>query len=134
MGRAEAFVRAARTCVGARFRLQGRDPRFGLDCIGVVVWAAQAVGIRVCDQNDYSLSDDPARLTNALQAMGWRVKPTRACALGDIGVFESAGALRHLGVLTPDTLIHADIGLRRVVEHGLTPLWQERLHLCYRIF
>jgi hypothetical protein len=88
----------------------------------------------VKEQADYTLNDDPARLTRALQETGWRVKPGLQCSTGDVGLFSSGGALRHLGVLTPSSLIHADIGLRCVVEHGFDALWRARLHRLYQIF
>lgn len=33
------FIRRARSCVGVRFRHQGRDPKTGLDCAGLAAWA-----------------------------------------------------------------------------------------------
>jgi cell wall-associated NlpC family hydrolase len=35
---------AAETLVGSRFRLHGRDPETGLDCVGVVAAAMAAIG------------------------------------------------------------------------------------------
>jgi hypothetical protein len=31
------FAERARAHVGTRFRPQGRDPRFGLDCVGLIL-------------------------------------------------------------------------------------------------
>jgi cell wall-associated NlpC family hydrolase len=125
MARAELIIAAARACVGVRFRLQGRDPATGLDCVGLVLVCARAIGWPVHDQADYVLTEDPARLRAALLAHGLTLRPVPSA--GDIGLFESAGAPRHLGILTGPGLIHADIGLRRVVEHRLDAGWRERL-------
>ena len=39
-----AIIAAARAAIGARFRLHGRDPATGLDCVGLVACAAPRAG------------------------------------------------------------------------------------------
>ena len=48
--RADAFADAALACVGTRFYAHGREPGRGLDCVGLVICAAAAVGIEIPDQ------------------------------------------------------------------------------------
>ncbi len=40
----EAFAEAAESLVGIRFRLFGRDPAYGLDCVGLVAAALARSG------------------------------------------------------------------------------------------
>ena len=54
-GRRAALARAARALVGARFRLHGRDPATGLDCVGLVAAALAAMGRRVPAPAGYAL-------------------------------------------------------------------------------
>jgi murein DD-endopeptidase / murein LD-carboxypeptidase len=129
---AKAFVAAARSCVGARFRLQGRDPATGLDCIGLVVWSAQQCGVSVPDASDYLLADNPARLDAAIAASPLELIDRRALALGDLVRLMSGSQPLHLAVYGADSLIHADLRLRKVVEHRLTPDWVEHIVAAYR--
>jgi cell wall-associated NlpC family hydrolase len=46
---------AGKTLVGVRFRLQGRDAATGLDCVGVIVAAYAAAGVRLAAIDDYAL-------------------------------------------------------------------------------
>ena len=52
-------VDRARSMIGTRFRAQGRDPRFGLDCLGLamIAFGVSEDGVR----RDYRLSGDHRR-------------------------------------------------------------------------
>ncbi len=119
--RAELIVAGARACVGTQFRVQGRLPSVGLDCVGVVVCAAAAAGIRLADMADYSLRGEQARRLAAALA-GWR-RVERGTA-GDVLVVAPAVGARHVGVMTAGGLVHAHAGLRRVVEGPVDPDWR----------
>ncbi|HEY0325834.1 MAG TPA: NlpC/P60 family protein [Allosphingosinicella sp.] len=115
--RADAVVARARQCVGVRFRAQGRG-RDGLDCIGLV---ATALGIERVPA-DYALRGGTAeRLADGLRASGLRVvkRPSR----GDVLVMRAGPGQLHLGIWTGEGLIHADAGLRRVVERPGDAPW-----------
>lgn len=119
--RAAAIVAAARACVGTRFRLQGRTPGLGLDCIGVVIVAAAGAGVRLADQRDYALGgEEQARLDAALAG---QMTPVGEAAAGDVLAFAPAAGLRHLGVWTGEGIVHAHAGLRRVVEGPAPAEW-----------
>ena len=116
-----AIVAAARACVGTRFRVQGRMPGVGLDCIGVALVAAAVVGVR-CVTPRYAIGGDgEAALDVALSALGCvavdHPEP------GDLLVVAPAPHRRHLGIVTKVGLIHAHAGLRRVVEAPGNPDW-----------
>lgn len=110
-----AVEAAARALVGTRFRLHGRDPAYGLDCVGLV---AAATG------------------RGAPTGYGWRSGDEgRVAALLD-GVFERGGdapgavllmragpGQLHLAIRVSDGIVHADAGLRRVVWRPGAPPW-----------
>lgn len=114
----EAAARAALACVGARFRPQGRDVDYGLDCVGV---AAAAYGVAV--PGDYALrGGDPAVVGMRIEAAGLRRLDGKDAQAGDLMLIQAGPAQLHLGVWTGDGFVHAHAGLRRVVE---TPGWPE---------
>lgn len=116
-----AIVAAARSCVGTRFRVQGRMPGVGLDCIGVALVAAAAVGIR-CVTPRYAIGGDgEAALDVALAALGCMA--IELPEAGDLVVVAPAPNRRHLGIATSLGMIHAHAGLRRVVEAPVDPCW-----------
>lgn len=102
-------VAAARACVGARFRVHGRDPALGLDCVGV---AAQAFG-RPAPAGYAVRGGDAASVARAIDAAGLvRADPDA----GDLVLLALGAGQLHLAVLTPGGFVHADVRLRRVVE------------------
>jgi len=115
--RADTIVARARDCVGIRFRAQGRG-RDGLDCIGLV---AASLGIEQA-RADYALRGGPNEMVAAeLRAAGLR--PVARPAAGDVLVMQAGPGQLHLGIWTGDGLVHADAGLRRVVERPGQAPW-----------
>lgn len=117
MRRGAAAAEAARALVGAAFRLHGREPATGLDCVGV---AAAALGCEAV--GDYGLRmGDADRAASRIAAAGLaRVARGQP---GDVVLMRSGPGQLHLGVLTPGGMVHADAALRRVVERPGVPPW-----------
>lgn len=116
-----AIVAAARDCVGTRFRAQGRTPGLGLDCVGVALAAAAAVGVRI-DPPVYALGGDhEGDLDALLAAAGCTV--VAIAEPGDLLAVAPSPGRRHLAVVTPAGVVHAHAGLGRVVEGPLDPDW-----------
>ena len=110
-------VAQARALVGTPFRLHGRDAR-GIDCIGLVAIAYRQTAV----PTGYALrTADADAVVAPLRVLGFR--PRRARQAGDILVLDAGPAQLHLGLWTGDSLIHADAGLRRVVEMPGAPPW-----------
>ncbi|MGN6277182.1 MAG: peptidoglycan endopeptidase [Sphingomonas sp.] len=111
---------AARGAVGARFRVHGRAPEEGLDCVGLVAWALAAGGWRAEVPSGYRLRGDPGRVAALVERFGLvRVAIGRA---GDVVLAASGPGQGHLAILTGDGVVHADAMLRRVVERpGAVP-------------
>ncbi|RXZ64877.1 NlpC/P60 family protein [Pelagerythrobacter rhizovicinus] len=114
--RAEAVARAAEALVGTPFRLHGRDPRWGLDCIGLVASALEGAGLQAEPPSGYGLRnhaiDDPDQ-----QARRSALRPVEGAPMvGDVLLVRPGPAQVHLLVCARgDGFIHAHAGLRRVV-------------------
>jgi cell wall-associated NlpC family hydrolase len=105
---------AAEALIGVRFRLQGRDAATGLDCVGVIVAAYAAVGVRLAALDDYALRGvSLARAEAAIAQTGLRRTRGRIVT-GDVGLFALPARQLHLALLAPGKIIHADAGMRRV--------------------
>lgn len=132
--KAALIAQAAAALEGTPFRLHGRDPRFGLDCVGVVLHALHAAGLPPPPLPAYGLRNiGNPRFIDAADQAGFN---TLAASLppqtGDILVVEPGPAQLHLLVcVAPDSLIHAHAGLRRVVRMpapGPWPIWRHLRH------
>lgn len=116
-----AIVAAARACIGARFRAQGRLPGVGLDCIGVALVAAAAAGVEIAVPVYALGGDHEAALDAAMIAAGCSFVPL--AAPGDLLSLAPSPGRRHLAVVTDRGVIHAHAGLGRVVEGPVDPDW-----------
>jgi lipoprotein Spr len=113
-----AIVAAARACVGARFRLHGRAIATGLDCVGVVACAYGRERVPA----GYALRGGAvADVVAAIEAAGFvRTDEPRAA---DLLLLAPGPYQHHLAILTDRGFVHADAGLRRVVEVPGFPRW-----------
>lgn len=111
-----ALARAAQSLAGVRFRLHGRDPATGLDCVGLLEAALRLAGrdctlprgypLRVIASADWL--PDVAR---------WGFAPAAGLARpGDVVLIAPAAGQVHLAIAAGDgAWVHAHAGLRRVV-------------------
>lgn len=115
------LARATEGLIGTPFRLHGRDPAFGLDCIGLLGAALARAGRPV---------ELPTGYTLRLRSLeGWLPHPRslgfgvaeRPFVPGDVVLLAPGPAQFHLAIAAADgAWIHAHAGLRRVVrEPGL---------------
>lgn len=103
-------VAAARALVGVPFRLHGRRPERGLDCVGL---AALVLG-RVAPEGYGLRSGDEARARDWLRAAGLR--PVEASRCGDLALVRPGPLQLHLMIVVPGGHVHAHAGLGHVVE------------------
>lgn len=106
---------AAEALVGARFRLQGREAATGLDCVGVIMAAHAAAGVRLTVLDDYALRGFGLQRAEAALACAGFDRVKSMIVPGEVGLFALPARQLHLALLAPGRLIHADAGLRRVV-------------------
>lgn len=106
---------AARSAVGARFRLHGRTPSGGLDCVGLAAWALAGGGFGGTIPSGYALrGGDCERITALIEDFGLRAVVSGRD--GDLVLAQSGPGQLHLAILTESGFVHADAMLRRVVE------------------
>jgi hypothetical protein len=115
----QAIVAAARRAVGARFRPHGRDPACGLDCVGV---AALAFGVEAPARYPVR-GGSVAGAFRIAAAAGLVPEQPEVAQAGDLLLLEAGPGQLHLAVLTDRGFVHADAGLRRVVETPGPPAW-----------
>jgi len=121
---AAAFAEAARQMVGAPFRLHGRDPRTGVDCIGLAHAALARIGRSPPAVPHYAMRNlDLERFARLLPAAGL-VPHDGDMQPGDVVLLRPSAAQFHLAIAGPlVSLIHAHAGLGRVVESPAPLPW-----------
>jgi lipoprotein Spr len=122
MTTSEEIARAARGCVGARFRAQGRGAE-GLDCVGVAALAYRG-RLQAPVPADYAQrGGDADAIGAAIERAGLRPVAVDAAGEGDLLLLATGPGQWHFAVLTGDGFVHADARLRRVVETPGRPEW-----------
>lgn len=92
---AEAFVTAARGFIGVPWAHQGRSDR-GMDCVGLVVLAARAVGIDAPLKADYGRFQYYQQVREYLQQFCERVGSPE---VGDIVLYKTTQSL-HMAIVS----------------------------------
>ena len=107
---------AARGLVGSRFRLHGRDPATGLDCIGVLAVAMARAGCVVELPRDYALRNRTLPDLRALATRAGFVPASGPCRAGDVLMLRVSSCQFHLAIsVEREAFVHAHAGLRQVV-------------------
>lgn len=123
---------AARLLLDTPFKHQGRIPGVALDCAGLVVAVAQALGLPVADQTGYSRSPSGGLLEAALDSQPCLQRIPGPAQEGDVVLMRFKGDPQHLGIVAGGNLIHAWQVVGKVVEHRFDPEWQRRTVRVYR--
>lgn len=108
----------ARAAVGARFRLHGRVPDDGLDCVGLAAWAFGVDDV----PSGYGLRGGDAAVVARVVTAAGLVAVTDA-GVGQLLLVRSGPGQLHLCVSVDGGVVHADAGLRRVVERPGAVAW-----------
>lgn len=134
----DSIVAAARAALDTPFKHEGRQAGIGLDCAGLLVHVARAVGIEPLDRSGYARMPVNGQIEEALQAHVDAGILVRASITdmrpGDLFLMRFAGekASRHLGICTGDTMIHAWAIVRKVCEHRIDETWRRSIVRVYR--
>ena len=118
--------------IGTPFQHQGRRPGHGLDCAGVVVCAAKAVGVLMHDCTNYRRIPHRRLLRDGfnrdLQSVNRHVMP------GDVLLFwmQRPALEIHCGIATPAGFVHVEQD-DRVREEVLTLNWRKQLAAVYTL-
>jgi len=119
------LARATEGFVGASFRLHGRHPTTGVDCLGLVLMAMAEIGRPVRLQASYGLRNlEPERLLQLPAEAGFVEAPDNELEHGDVLLFAPGPAQLHTAVVAiGGGIIHAHAGLRRVVRTPFPLPW-----------
>lgn len=130
----DKFVAIARSYLKTPYIHQGRLPGTGLDCAGLVVCAARAVGIQVKDVTGYSRTPDGTTFLAGLNAQMTRISNDQIQP-GDVLAFAFNDAPQHCAIVTETTpeirIIHAHMRVRSTVEHGLDDYWLSKIRCAF---
>lgn len=135
----------ARGYLGVPFKHQGRS-RQGADCVGLLVMVARDLGLAHSDVLTYSRNPSPRKMLDSLAVSCERVSGRDALKLdadlsawsvsqpGDIVVywFSAPNRPQHVAFRSERGMLHTWGSVGKVVEHGLTDWWLERVHSVWR--
>ena len=120
---------AALTLVGTPFRLHGRDPASGLDCIGVLEAALARAGKPARLPNGYPLRARRLPDLHRTTAMLGLDEADGNVIPGDVVMLRVSPCQLHLAIaMCPMTAVHAHAGLRKVVLAPLPLEWPRIAH------
>lgn len=119
---------AAEALAGTPFRLHGRDPASGLDCVGVVAAAFAACGRSPPTLRGYGLRNTAIHRWIELASLAGLIDAAEGMKPGDVILVRPGAGQHHLLLaLDRDRFVHAHAGLRRVViQPGPLPWPVER--------
>ena len=118
--RGQKLAKAAAQFIGLRFQLHGRDPRQGLDCIGLVACSLEAVGCKPEAPSGYRLRNSNLRpWLNCAEQSG--LTPINgAIESGDIILIKPGAGQYHLVIAeNASSAIHAHAGIRKIVRQKI---------------
>jgi lipoprotein Spr len=120
----EKIVAAARTLVGTPFRLHGRSPSSGVDCVGLALLSVRTAGVHVEEPPPYRLHAGPTPPVERWMREAGFVAAHGGGA-GDIVLVRISALQPHLVIDAGDGVIHAHAGLGRVVIMPMPAEWRE---------
>lgn len=138
---AEDVVAEARTWIGTKFHHQARVKGAGVDCAGLVIMVAKALGLSDFDITDYGRIPDGMTIRDLLNehmvqvADGWS-QVYEYSQPGDVILFRYTLHDQHMAIRAEldgnPTIIHARGDVGKVVETGYDKTWQRRAVAAYR--
>ncbi len=113
----ERLALAAAKLLGAPFRLQGRNPRFGIDCVGLVTVAIQSIGRPVVAPSGYRLRNATIEHWLRYAEQCSLVPAEGGIETGDVILVTPGAGQAHLLIAENSaSFLHAHAGLRKVVR------------------
>lgn len=125
------IIAEARTWLGTPFHHQGRLKGVGVDCAGVVIGVAKALGLSDFDTTAYPRIPSAEQLRRALDANMESIFVQDAKE-GDVLVFCFDREEQHVGFLSDVGIIHSYSQVKKCVEHSLDATWKSRIRGAYR--
>ena len=125
----QRFADAAEALIGSPYRLYGRNPSTGLDCVGFVLSALAVSGRTTCELPSYGLRNiGIARHLMFAEKNGFS-PATGACSRGDLVLVEPGPGQHHLLVaLGRNRFAHAHAGARKALCQTGLASWSLTAH------
>ena len=132
----EAFIAAARSYMGVRFKHQGRN-RHGIDCVGLCIVAMRTIGRPCYDAGAYSREPLKQGLRAALIRNLGDPVPKAQMRAGDVVSMTFRNEPSHVGIATDHpwggfAVIHTFAQMRKVVEHRMDEDWLDYITEVFR--
>lgn len=127
--RPDDIIREARGWIGTPFHHQGRAKGRGVDCAGLIVGVAQALGLSSFDYKGYSREPLGGMLQKILDDHLDRVEDMQP---GDVLLMKFLHEPQHLGFCAGETVIHSYEAVGKCIEHRLDERWLGRIVAVYR--
>ncbi len=132
------FIAELRSLVGTPYRHQGRVPGVGLDCVGLGVVAARAVGLEIKDQAVYQRLAEGNTLLDRLAENGDEIPVAEALPGDCLAIWFDRGSrvAQHVAFLVETApsrrVVHAWADVGHVCECELGPMGS-RVVAAFRI-
>jgi cell wall-associated NlpC family hydrolase len=134
----DAIVREARSWIGTPFHHQGRVKDVGVDCAGLIIGVAHALGLSDFDYTTYGRAPTGDDLMGSL--LRAHCEPTADAKPGDVLLMRFDLEPQHVGFLSEGDLgageariVHTYMQARKVVEHYIDEVWFARVLGAYRL-
>ena len=121
----QSLADAAQALVGSGFRLHGRHPVTGLDCVGVLSAALTAIGRKAALPDAYRLRSRAIPDLSRIAADCGMVAVIDALQAGDV-LLAKIGSCQFHVLITAENgcVVHAHAGLGRVIIEPISDDWQ----------
>lgn len=134
------IIDEARKWLGTPYRHQHRAIGIGCDCVNLVIAVGLDLGLTTLTDEQYAPFKGYSRLPNPrMMKRGIEVicREIESPEVGDIMWLQwGRGLPMHMAILSEmngrPTMIHAYSGAGKVVEHGFTAEWQNRVNSWWR--
>lgn len=134
----DALNTEIREWINTRYHHLGRKKGVGVDCAGLIIGVAHAMGIsREVDIKGYSPIPDSARMKGHLEDYLDRIEIAEV-KIGDILFMRFSTDPQHLAFVSGHDgkeityIIHAYSQVRKCVEHGFDGEWKKRTVAAYK--
>lgn len=130
MTKGQQLASTALELLGVPFRLHGREPETGLDCVGLLLACLEAVGISGMSPQGYGLRNRSIDRWLALATQWDLIEAEGPMVAGDVLVSRPGPLQHHIMIVQSDgSVVHSHAGLRRVVREPLSDTIQIARHL-----
>ena len=127
----EQVLAEARSWIGVPYLHQGRT-RLGVDCVGLLIVVARALGLTDYDVSGYPRVPSSDFLRAECERLMRRIQ-AGARQPGDVLLMRFKRDPQHLAFVTDRGFLHAYAGAGRVVETSMPFEWERRIVAAYAL-